>query len=73
MTQREDKAKERTSREELGKFFFDIAKATFTVMVLTNTIAMFINKNFELAIGVFVIGVFATYIMAQIGYSIIKK
>lgn len=73
MTQREDKAKERTSREELGKFFLDLAKATFTIMVLTNTLAMFISKNFTLASCVFIIGVIATFWLARIGYNIIKK
>ena len=33
MTAREDREKEKTSRENLGKFFYDLAKANFTPML----------------------------------------
>ncbi len=72
-TPREDREKERLSRETLGKFFYDIAKATFTIMVLTNTVAMFTSANFILAVILFVTGMIATVVLARIGYSIIKK
>ncbi|MGN1254701.1 MAG: hypothetical protein ACI4T9_08955 [Prevotella sp.] len=42
-------------------------------MVLTNTLAMFISKNFTLAFGVCIIGFITTFGLAWIGYSIIKK
>ena len=34
MTQREDKQRARTSREELGKFFYNLAAVTFGTTVL---------------------------------------
>lgn len=34
MTQREDKQRARTSREELGKFFYNLATMTFGTTVL---------------------------------------
>ena len=33
MTLREDKDRVKTSREELGKFFYDLAKTSFAAMV----------------------------------------
>ena len=34
MTQRDDKQRARTSREELGKFFYNLAAVTFGTTVL---------------------------------------
>ena len=60
VTQKETREKERSSRESLGKFFYDLAKATFTIMVLTA--------------GIFIaVGLTSTAVLARIGYSIIKK
>ena len=41
MTQREDKEKEKTARETLGKYFYDMSKLIFTAVVLTNITALF--------------------------------
>ena len=40
MTQREDKQRARTSREELGKFFYNLATMTFGTTVLGSGMAM---------------------------------
>lgn len=73
VTQKETREKERSSRESLGKFFYDLAKATFTIMVLTNSIALFISTNYVL-VGIFIaVGLTSTAVLARIGYSIIKK
>lgn len=61
------------SRENLGKFFYDLAKASFTTMVITNVVTMFISENYILAIILFFVGVIATTVFARIGYKIIKK
>lgn len=36
VTQREEKEKQKVSRQETGKLFYDLCKATFTVTVLGN-------------------------------------
>lgn len=73
MTVREDREKDKMSRENLGKFFYDLAKASFTTMVITNVVTMFISENYILAIILFFVGVIATTVFARIGYKIIKK
>lgn len=72
-TQKETREKERSSRENLGKFFYDLAKATFTIMVLTNSIALFTTENYILAAILITTGLVATVVLARIGYSIFKK
>lgn len=73
MTVREDREKDKMSRENLGKFFYDLAKASFTTMVITNVVTMFISENYILAIVLFFVGIIATTVFARIGYKIIKK
>lgn len=41
MTQREDREKERVGRETMGKFFYDLAKAIFTAMVVGSMVSFF--------------------------------
>ena len=45
VTQKEEKEKQKTSRETLGKFFYDLAKTTFAVMVLGNVATVFIGDT----------------------------
>ena len=73
VTQKETREKERSSRESLGKFFYDLAKATFTIMVLTNVLTLVTTDNYKYASVIFVIGVISTAILARIAYAIIKK
>lgn len=73
MTVREDRENDKMSRENLGKFFYDLAKASFTTMVITNVVTMFISENYILAIVLFFVGIIATTVFARIGYKIIKK
>lgn len=40
----ERKEKDETSRETLGKFFYDLSKTTFTIMVLGNIATVFIGE-----------------------------
>ena len=70
---REERDKEKSSRENLGKFFYDFAKATFTIMVLTNVVALFKGENYILAAILLVVGISATIILARIAYSIFKN
>ena len=73
VTQKETKEKERSSRENLGKFFYDLAKATFTIMVLTNALALVTTDNYKFATVIFVIGIVSTAVLSRIAYSITKK
>ncbi len=41
MTQREDKERNKTARECLGKFFYDLAKTCFLVMVAGNAVTIY--------------------------------
>lgn len=73
VTQKETREREKSSRENLGKFFYDLAKATFTIMVLTNTVTILTGDNYKLAVVMFLVGMFATVVLARIGYLTIKK
>lgn len=46
MGQKENKEKEKTARETLGKYFYDMSKLIFTAVVLTNITALFGLSNF---------------------------
>lgn len=39
------KEKERISKETLGKFFYDLAKTSFTVMVAGSAVSFFTNQE----------------------------
>lgn len=73
MGQKDNKEKEKTSRETLGKFFYDLAKTSFASMVVGDVVAMFLKEHLtNNAVGLFVIGVLATIIFAGIGFKILK-
>ena len=74
MTQREDKEKIKVARETLGKYFYDLSKTSFAVMVAGNILT--ILKDDELTyINAFVIvtGIFLTWGFAFLGNRILKK
>lgn len=73
MTAREDKEKLRYSRENLSKFFYDLAKATFTAMVVGDVVTMFLKKDVTAtAIWLFVTGLITTSLLSTVGYRISK-
>ena len=73
VTQREEKEKRKTSREELGKFFYDLAKATFTAMVVGDVVTMFLKEDVTTtAVWLFVAGLVTTSLLSTIGYRISK-
>ena len=74
MTARDDKEKEKLSRETLGKFFYDLAKTCFVAMVVTNAIALVIGDGENATTAILLaLGVFSTYAFARMGFIIIKK
>jgi len=69
----ETKEKERTSREILGKYLYDLSKLVFGVMVLGVVIPWITdaeNKNYWLIFG---IGLFSTIVLALFGNRILKS
>ena len=73
MTAREDKEKLRYSRENLSKFFYDLAKATFTAMVVGDVVTMFLKEDVTAtAIWLFVTSLITTSLLSTVGYRISK-
>ena len=73
MTAREDKEKLRYSRENLSKFFYDLAKATFTAMVVGDVVTMFLKEDVTAtAIWLFITGLITTSLLSAVGYRISK-
>lgn len=73
MTAREDKEKLRYSRENLSKFFYDLAKVTFTAMVVGDVVTMFLKEDVTAtAIWLFVTGLITTSLLSTVGYRISK-
>ena len=70
---KESKEKEKISRETLGKFFYDLAKTSFTIMVAGSAVSFFTNQEQTPDWLLLLVGVFVTIVFASIGYTIIKK
>ena len=69
----EAREKERLSREVLGKFFYDLAKLTFTAMALVGGISLIVDEP-QLKQGVLMgIGICLTFLFSYIGYNILKR
>ena len=73
MTAREDKEKLKSSRENLSKFFYNLAQTCFTAMVVGDVVTMFLKEEVTTtAIVLFVVGLFTTALLALFGYRISK-
>lgn len=74
MAQREDKEKQKVSRETTGKFFYDLAKASFTTMVIGSMASFFSDSIvFWKPICLLCSGIFLTVFLALIGNKILKS
>ena len=75
MTAREDREKEKFTKETVVKYFFDMSKSTFTVMVLGGMAALFgiVQTNQEDSYWAIFWGVFLTVILIIIGLLISKR
>ena len=75
MTAREDREKEKFVRESVVKYFFDMSKSTFTVMVLGGLAALFgiVETNLVDSYQAIFLGVFLTVILFVIGLLISKR
>ena len=74
MTLKEDKEKEKMSRELLGKLFFDLAKNTFTTLVIGAIVIYFTAKGeLDDMLLVSIIGLSLFFCFLIIGKKIIKN
>ena len=75
MTAREDREKEKFTKETVVKYFFDMSKSTFTVMVLGGMAALFglVQTNQGDSYWAIFWGVFLTVILFIIGLLISKR
>ena len=75
MTAREDREKEKFTKETVVKYFFDMSKSTFTVMVLGGLATLFgiVQTNQEDSYWAIFWGVFLTVILFIIGLLISKR
>ena len=75
MTAREDREKEKFAKETVVKYFFDMSKSTFTVMVLGGMAALFgiVQTNQEDSYWAIFWGIFLTVILFIIGLLISKR
>ena len=75
MTAKEEKEKAMFVRESVVKYFFDMSKSTFTVMVLGGLAALFgiVETNLVDSYWAIFWGVFLTVILFVIGLLISKR
>ena len=70
--QKEIKEKDKVSRENLGKFFYDLAKLVFTAMALVGGVALIIGGFQVVQAVLLLLGLGLTYVLAYIGYKILN-
>ena len=71
---REEREKERSVRENLSKFFYDLAKTTFASTVVGYVVSMFLKEEVTAsAIALFIVGIATTALLAIFGYRISKR
>ena len=74
MTQREDKERIKTARENLGKYFYDLSKTCFMVMVAGNAVTIITEQKFTyFNILTILTGIFLTWGFAYLANYILNK
>ena len=74
VTQKESREKERTSRETLGKFFYDLANTSFAAMVAADLVSFFLtDADGRMLLLLLALGILFTIVFAYLGYYIIKR
>lgn len=69
----EAKENEKVSRETLGKYFYDLAKVSFTAMVVGGAVAWISDSNRSDSITLLLLGTITTIALTYTGYKIIKR
>lgn len=70
---KENKEKEKNSQDQLGKFFFDLAKLVFAAMVLVAAVSLIIDETEAQHWMLLCCGLITTYSFAYMGYNILKR
>ena len=75
MAAKEEKEKAKFVRETIVKYFFDISKSTYTIMVLGGLAALFgiVETNESGTISAILLGVVLSAVLSIIGYVISKR
>lgn len=74
MTQREDKERVKTARENLGKYFYDLSKTSFAVMVAGNILAILKDDQLTYTNAfVIITGIFLTWGFVFLANRILNK
>lgn len=74
VTQKEEKEKQKISRTETGKFFYDLSKATFSITVLGSIADIIKTNDFQsFAIWAAISGIFTSAMFFTIGYKILNR
>ena len=69
----EAKENEKVSRETLGKYFYDLAKVSFTAMVVGGAVAWISDSNRSDSITLLLLGTITTIALTYTGYKIINS
>lgn len=67
----EKKDRNKTSRDTLGKYFYDLSKLTFVATVLNGSTTLFSNSEVSDRILNVILGIIFTTLLAMIGYRTI--
>lgn len=68
----QDHEKNKVRRENLAKFFYDIAKLVFGAMVLVGGVSVITNDSDSSYIVLLILGLFFTTLLALVGNNILK-
>lgn len=69
---KETREKDRTRREKLAGYFFDISKLIFAALVLGGITPLFTNLSDGINWATIVLGIFSTFIFANFANRILK-
>lgn len=67
----EKKDRDKTSRDTLGKYFYDLSKLTFVATVLNGSTTLFSESEVSDRILNVILGIIFTALLAMIGYRTI--
>ena len=74
MTAKEDKEKEKTRRENLSKFIYQLANTCFTAMVVVAAVGLVLGVDDVKPYSFFLVLIFfATFFLALFAYNILKN
>ena len=70
---KEKKEKSKIRREKIAGYFLNLSQLTFVALVLGGITPLYINEEHILSWYLISIGVLMTFLLACIGYNILKK